>query len=134
MNSDNEKDVANDADLVQLLSGMEEKLVAYWVAGGPSFHEQVLADDWQVIDGSGHILSRAQVLAESFSGDRQVISGEIDEINVRAFGDWAIVTGRTHILGRFGGNDMEITLRFTDVFSCHHGIWKVEASQATLIT
>lgn len=136
MNSDTTKDAtsATDADLVQLLSSIEEKLAAYWVAGDPSFHQQVLADDWRVIDGSGRILSKAEVLAQSFSGDRQVTSGQIDEISVRPFGNWAIVTGRTQIVGRFGGQDMEITLRFTDVFSCRDGRWRVEASQATLIT
>ena len=135
MNSDTNKDSgANDADLVQLLSGIEEKLAAYWVAGDPSFHEQVLADDWRLIDGAGRILSKAEVLAQSFSGDRQVTSGKIDEITVRPFGDWAIVNGRTHIVGRFGGQDMEITLRFTDVFAYLDENWKVVASQATLLS
>ncbi len=136
MNSDSATDTirSNDADIVQLLSSIEEKLAAYWVAGDPSFHEQVLVDDWRVIDGAGRIQNKAEVLATSFSGDRQVTSGKIDEVNVRPFGNWAIVTGRTHIVGRFGGEDMEINLRFTDVFSYRDGAWKVEASQATLIT
>lgn len=125
---------SKDADLVQLLSSIEEKLAAYWVAGDPSFHAQVLADDWRVIDGSGRILSKAEVLATSFSGEREVTLGQIDQISVRPFGNWAIVTGRTHIVGRFGGEDMEVTLRFTDVFSYRDGSWRVEASQATLIT
>jgi ketosteroid isomerase-like protein len=120
--------------MLQLLSSIEEKLAAYWVAGDPSFHEQILADDWRVIDGTGRIQNKAEALATSFSGDRQVSLGKIDEINVRPFGNWAIVTGRTHIVGRFGGEDMEITLRFTDVFSYRDGDWKVEASQATLLS
>lgn len=136
MNSDSATDAtrSNDADIVRQLSDIEGRLAAAWVAGDPSFHEEVLADDWRVIDGDGRILSKAEVLAQSFSGDRQVTTGQIDGISVRPFGDWAIVTGRTHIVGRFGGKDMEITLRFTDVFAYRDGGWKVEASQATMLS
>ena len=124
---------STDEDVVQLLTDIEARLAAAWVAGDPSFHDQILDDDWRVIDGAGRILTKPEVLAESFSGDRQVTSGQIDQIDVRPYGNWAIVTGRTHIVGRFGGQDMEIWLRFTDVFGCREGRWKVFASQATYL-
>ena len=123
----------NDAGVVELLTGIEAQLAAAWVAGDHSFHERILADDWSVIDATGRVLSKSEVLAEAFSGDRQIDTGHIDEINVRTFGDWAIVTGRTHMAGRYHGEEMDVTLRFTDVFAYRDGNWQVVASQATLI-
>lgn len=136
MDSDAKKnpEALGGSDVVELLSSIEERLAAAWVAGDNSFHERVLADDWSVIDLTGRVLSKAEVLAEAFSGDRQITSGHIDEIDVRPFGDWAIVTGRTRMAGRYRGEDMEVTLRFTDVFANRDGDWQVVASQATLIS
>lgn len=122
------------SEVVEILRHIEERLAAAWVAGDRSFIEQVLAEDWSVIDLTGRILKRADVLEEAFgSKDRQIVSMRIGEISVRPFGTWAIVTGRTHAAGQYQGEVAEVTLRFTDVFANRNGNWQVVASQATLI-
>lgn len=122
------------SDVVAHLTSIEHQLVAAWVAGDRSVHERVLAHDWTVIDVQGQVLTRAEVLSESFAApDRQITSGRIDDIKVRLFGDWAVVTGRTHAAGSYRDEPFEVTLRFTDVFGLQDGMWKVVASQATLL-
>lgn len=136
MNSDLTKDSKSFAasEVVELLRGIEERLATAWVEGNRSFIEQLLADDWSVTDLTGRILKKAEVLEEAFgSKDRQVVSMQIDDINVRSFGDWAIVTGRTKAAGEYQGEVVEVMLRFTDVFVYRNGNWQVVASQATLI-
>ena len=123
------------SEIIELLRGIEERLATAWVEGDRSFIEQILADDWSVTDLTGHILKRAEVLEEAFgSKDRQIVSMRIDQINVRPFGDWAIVTGRTQAAGKYKGEVSEVTLRFTDVFAYREGNWQAIASQATLIS
>lgn len=122
------------SDVDDLLRDIEERLAAAWVAGDRSFIEHVLADDWSVIDITGRILKKVQVLEEAFSsGDRQIESMLIDEISVRPFGNWAVVTGRTQATGRYRGEIAEVTLRFTDVFAYRDEDWQVVASHATLL-
>jgi imidazolonepropionase-like amidohydrolase/ketosteroid isomerase-like protein len=122
------------SDVTKLLRDIEERLATAWVKGNRSFIEQILADDWSVTDLTGRVLKKAEVLEEAFgSQDRQIVSMRIDEINVRPFGDWAIVTGRTKAAGKYRGKVAEVTLRFTDVFAYRNGRWQVAASQATLI-
>ncbi|HEX8070754.1 MAG TPA: nuclear transport factor 2 family protein [Pyrinomonadaceae bacterium] len=135
MNSDatNDAQGLDDAAAVAVLTGIEHQLAAAWVAGDSSFHERVLADDWSVIDGSGRVLTKAEVLRESFAGEREITVGQIDEIRVRLFDGWAVVTGRTHIAGRYRGAEIDIKLRFTDVSAQRGGAWQVVASQATLL-
>jgi ketosteroid isomerase-like protein len=131
-----ESDVKNFAasETAEILRGIEERLAKAWVEGDRAFIEQVLADDWSVIDLTGRVLSKAEVLEEVFSTkDRQVSSMQIDDVNVRSFGEWAIVTGRTRATGEYQGEAVEVTLRFTDVFAYRNGNWQAVASQATLI-
>jgi ketosteroid isomerase-like protein len=113
---------------------IEEQLAASWVAGDHKYHERVLADEWSVIDPTGNILTKSDVLREAFSGDRKITSGKIDQVNVRDFGDWAIVTGRTQMAGTYMGQKMDVKLRFTDVFVRRDGEWKCVASQGTFIS
>ena len=136
MNSDAAKNSNNfDATFVtELLRDIEESLANAWVEGNRSFIENILADDWSVTDLTGRVLKKADVLEEAFgSKDRQIVSMRIDEISVRPFGDWAIVTGRTHAAGEYQGEVAEVTLRFTDVFARRDGSWKIVCSQATLL-
>jgi hypothetical protein len=122
------------SEVVELLRYIEERLAAAWVEGDRSFIEQILADDWSVTDLTGRVLKKADVMEEAFgSKDRKIVSMQIDEISVRPFEGWAIVTGRTHAAGEYQGEVAEVTLRFTDVFANRNRNWQVVASQATLI-
>ena len=136
MNSNPTKDSKSFAasEVAEVLRRIEERLGRAWVEGDRSFIEQILADDWSVTDLTGRVLTKAEVLEEAFgSKDRKVVSMRIDEISVRSFADWAIVTGRTQAAGEYRGEAAEVTLRFTDVFAYRNGNWQVVASQATLI-
>lgn len=120
--------------VIEALREIETRLAAAWVAGDRSFIEETLAEDWSVTDLTGQVLTKAEVLKEVFgSGIRQVVSMHIDDINVRPFGDWAVVTGRTKAAGEYQGEVAEVTLRFTDVFAFRDERWQVVASQATLL-
>lgn len=123
------------SELAELLRDIEEHLATAWVEGERSFIERILADDWSVTDLTGRVLKKSEVLEEAFdSKDRKIVSMKIDDVSVRSFGDWAIVTGRTRADGEYQGEVAEVTLRFTDVFAHRNGNWQVVASHATLIS
>ena len=124
---------ASDYDVTTELRNIEDQLIAAWVAGDTSIHERVLADDWGVIDAEGRMRNKVEVLEEMFRPGERSITGHIDDVKVRPYGDWAIVTGKTHVAGRYEGNDIKVTLRFMDVFRRRGGTWQVVASQATLL-
>jgi hypothetical protein len=121
--------------VIATLHEIEQRLAAAWVAGDRLFIEQNLANDWSVTDLTGKVLTKAEVLKEVLGSEsRRVISMQIDDINVRPFGDWAIVTGRTNAAGEYQNQVAQVTLRFTDVFAYRNGHWQVVASQATLLS
>jgi hypothetical protein len=57
----------------------------------------------------------------------------IDGVEVRLFGEAAVVSGRTHALGEFAGQSYDVWIRFTDVFVRRQGQWQAVASHASLL-
>ena len=122
-------------EVAEQLRGIETRLATAWVEGDRSFIEHILAEDWSVIDLTGRILRKAEVLEEAFgSKERKIVSMHIDDLSVRSYRTWAIVTGRTQAAGEYQGVVSQVTLRFTDVFAYRDGEWRVIASQATLVS
>lgn len=117
------------------LNQLEQRLIRAWIEKDRETVDEILADDWSVIDPGGQVLTKAQVLAEGFeSGTRNIESGSIDEVHVRLLGNAAaVVTGRTVAAGTYQGAHFSVQLRFTDVCEKQGGHWQVVASQGTLI-
>jgi ketosteroid isomerase-like protein len=115
------------------LTQIEHQLVRAWIDGDRKTVDSVLASDWSVIDLTGHVLTKAQVMQELGSGDRRIESGSVDDLNVRMFGDIAIVTGRSVLTGTYKGKRASVIQRFTDVFARRDGRWQVVASQGTQV-
>jgi ketosteroid isomerase-like protein len=108
--------------------------VKAWLDDDQKTVDAVLAADWSVIDMTGHVLTKAQVMQELGSGDRRIESGSVDDLKVRTYGDIAIVTGRSVLSGTYQGKRARVTQRFTDVFVKRDGRWQAVASKGTQVT
>ena len=116
------------------IEALEQRLARAWVERDRVFIENLLAPEWTVTDPSGRVLTRQQVLDETFSSsDRRIDSMTVDDVVVRMLGTTAIATGRTRAAGRYQGQPVTVALRFTDVFHLVDGAWKVVVSHGTLI-
>lgn len=125
---------AQGADATAEIAGLETRLADAWVEGDRPFIEQLLAADWTVTDATGKILTRQQVLDETFaSTDRRIDAMTVDDVKVRDLGGVAVATGRTHATGTYRGTRATVVLRFTDVFHRREGRWQIVASQGTLV-
>jgi uncharacterized protein (TIGR02246 family) len=127
--------IGQPASPVAELEEIQQRLMRAWVEHDRAYVETVIAPDWITTDTSGRVLTRAQVFAEMFdSGDRTLDSGKVDDVKVRMLGgDTAIVTGGTSAQGRYKGQRVSVTLRFTDVFVRRDGRWQAVASQGTVV-
>lgn len=115
------------------LTQIEHRLVKAWLEEDRQTVDSILAADWSVIDLTGRVLTRAQVMQEFSSGDRKIESGSVDDLNIRLFGDTAVVTGRSVLAGSYQGKRASVTPRFTDVFVNRDGRWQAVASQGTQV-
>ena len=120
-------------DVTSELTRIEHRLVKAWLDGDRAAVDSILAPDWSVIDLTGRVLTKAQVMQELGSGERRIESGSVDELRVRTFGAFAIVTGRSVLAGSYKGQRASVVQRFTDVFAKRNGRWQVIASQGTQV-
>jgi ketosteroid isomerase-like protein len=113
---------------------LEQRLAAAWVKGDRAFIDGLLANDWTVIDQAGRVLTKQQVLDETFaSTKRRIEAMVVDDVKVRRLGRAAVATGRTRAAGSYRGQSATVTLRFTDVFHFRDGRWQIVASQGTTV-
>ena len=115
------------------LTQIEHRIVKAWLEGDRATVDSILAADWSVIDLTGRVLTKAQVMQELGSGERRIESGSVDDLKIRTFGDVAIVTGRSVLAGSYQGKRASVVQRFTDVFTKRDGRWQVVASQGTQV-
>jgi ketosteroid isomerase-like protein len=119
---------------VTRLRKIQQELSAAWASRDRAAIERLVAPDWSVTHIAGQRLTRDDVFEMMFGGEvTQSEPSTVDEVEVRLFGDAAVITGRTHSRGSQTGVPYDITLRFTDVFVRRGDQWQAVASHATQI-
>ncbi len=119
---------------IQQLKRIQQQLAAAWVARDRDTIERLVAPDWIVTHVGGQRLTRPDVLRDMLeSSATRIESMTVDDVDVRPFGDTAVVTGRTHARGVQSGAAFDVTLRFTDVFVRRSDEWQAVASHASLV-
>ena len=122
----------NESSAVAELTQIEQRLASTWKQGDCAGWSAMIAPEWSVIHVTGETLTRAQVLEMCRKPPVPIEAFTIDDVNVRVFGDAAVVTGRTTVTVG-GPSPVTVKLRFTDVFVRRSGRWLAVASQATTI-
>jgi len=118
-----------DAATTRELTEIEARLATTYKSGDCDGWGALLAPEWSVIHITGAEIGKAEAMRTCKSPDTRIDSLASDNLVVRAFGDAAVVTGRTTAAA--GGQT--VVLRFTDVFVRRDGKWLAVASQATRV-
>ena len=63
------------------------------------------------------------MLRDFAASGNHLLACDIDQLKVRIFDGFAIVTGRNRARGEYKGQPYEVTLRFTDVFVLRDQRW-----------
>ncbi|MEW6531197.1 MAG: nuclear transport factor 2 family protein [Thermodesulfobacteriota bacterium] len=96
--------------------------------------EKILADNISYIHGTGLVETKAQFIEQLKSGNRKFLAPIVaEEVNVRTFGDTAIVTGKFVLKVFSRGKEITGVNRFTHVFAKVGKEWQLVAHQATLL-
>lgn len=98
-----------------------------------SFATQIEADDFTVVWPDGQIINK-QGDVESYEADGAVFSEfKITDLDVRFYGETAIVVGQGSIKGHTPTKDLSGSYVWTDTFVKQNGAWKAVASQVTSV-
>jgi ketosteroid isomerase-like protein len=104
-----------------------EKLVEDWAAaelhGDTTFLGSALADDFVGIGPRGFMLTRDQWLERHESGDLKYESFQLDGVQVRVYGNAAVMIGRETATAKYQGQAVPGQFRATLIFVEQHERW-----------
>ena len=95
--------------------------------------DRIEAEEYTFTSPDGRIWPKMEALDTIKAGDLEIDSFELSDVNVRLYGDTAVVAFRVVWNGRFRGTDISGPQRMTDVFVKRAGRWQCVASHATRI-
>jgi hypothetical protein len=121
------------ADDRKQLEDIQQQLARAWIKRDRLTLERLIAPDWIVTHADDHMSTREEVLCEFDAGTNRLLEARIDDMRVRSFEGFAVVTGRTHARGEYMGQKYDVALRFTGVFVRRNQQWQAVASHACLI-
>ena len=95
--------------------------------------DRMSSDDYTLINQQGELRTKAQMLDGFKSGTIKFDSRELSDLNVRVYGNTAVVTGRVTQKATENGKDTSGENRFTRVYVKEKGRWVSVAVQITAV-
>jgi ketosteroid isomerase-like protein len=92
------------------------------------------SEDYTFINQRGELRTRADIVAGFKSGSYKYEARQLSDVQVRVYGDTAVVTGRALQQGVENSKDYSGENRFTRVYVKRQGRWVSVALQVTLVT
>ena len=115
------------------IRALEEERNRAILKGDAAALERMTSDDYTFITLRGELRTKAEIVKGFKSGSFRYEARTISDLNVRVYGDTAIVTGRSSQRGKEDGKDYSGDYRFTRVYVKQRGQWVTVALQTTLI-
>ena len=123
---------ADDSAVQQKLMQMEREWASAMMTNDPTVIQRIEADDYgYLMDGmkGGKQGDLDQAKSHAFVG-----TCELSEMQVRVFGDAAVVTGKAALRdAKYNGKDVSGDYLFTDVYVKRDGRWQAVASHSNKV-
>lgn len=114
---------ADDAADKAQLQEIEKRSAASLVSGDFQALGGIFAEEWTLVS-DGQVMSREQIFAQLKNGDLKFSSYDLGALDIRVFGDTAVVIGRGNPHGEYRGQKFEEAEVFTDTFIRVGGQWR----------
>lgn len=111
------------ADQTELLR-LEKEGAAAIVAADFKTLGEFFAADWKIVDSAASMMNREQLFKTMGAGLLKFASYEQSDLEVRIYGEAAVVIGTGKSKGEWKGESFGSKERFTDVFVRQDGKWR----------
>jgi ketosteroid isomerase-like protein len=128
-----DKTCANRVSAEQELIKLENEWADAWVKSDVAFNDRIMADDFTWTSPWGMVFTKADDLALVRSGEDVITSWALADMNVRVYGDAAVVTGRDTIKETYKGKDVSSQYRWTHTWVKRDGRWQCVAGHSSEI-
>jgi len=94
---------------------------------------RIYADDFIGVGPSGTVRTKPQVISDFTSGGLKFQSITADDVQVRVYGNTAVQTGRSTMIGQDKNKVVPRDNRFTRVWVKLHGSWQLVSNHYSLL-
>ena len=112
---------------------LENQRIAAMIAGDETTLDAVLADDLIYTHSTARVETKTEFIDNVTSGRTRYVSFEREDVNIRDYGDTAVVTGHAKLHVTTSDRDLEFQVQFLDVYCRLNGSWQMVAWQSTKI-
>ena len=124
------QDAANPEQAVQQ---QDQERIRAQIAADPIALRRIYADDFLGIGPTGVVRNKADVIADFTTHALTYQSITTTEVRVRVYGNTAVETGRSTMVGQDRGKDVPRENRFTRVWVMTDGRWQLVANHYSLM-
>jgi ketosteroid isomerase-like protein len=117
--------VANAAELPADLAKAVKDYDEAQIHGDGAELRRLVADDYTLVNSTGRIQSKAELIADYTAPGYEIEPFEILEPVEKVWSDGAVMGGLVNLRGTEGGKPFAITLRFADIWAKRNGKWQV---------
>ena len=119
----------------QVIRQVDHERIQAQIGADAAALDRIYADDFIGIGPSGTVRTKAQVIADFTSGNLKFQSIITDDVQVRVYGNTAVETGRSTMIGQDKGKAVPRDNRFTRVWIKQQGRWQLVSNHySSLIT
>ena len=112
----------------QAISQLDNERIQAQIHADATTLDRIYADDFIGVGPSGRVRTKPQVISDFTSGDLKFQSITTDDVQVRVYGDTAVETGRSTMIGQDKGQTVPRDTRFTRVWVNQQGRWRLVAN------
>src|ERR1043165_9951521 len=120
-------------DPVDVLKQLDQERIQAQINADAAALERLYAEDFIGIGPSGTVRTKAQVIADFTSGSLRFQSITTDDVRWRVYGDTAVETGRSTMIGQDRGKAVPRDNRFTRVWVKRQNLWQLVANHYSLL-
>jgi hypothetical protein len=109
------------ADLAKAVKDYDEAQIH----GNKAELQRLVADDYTLVNSSGRVQSKAELIADYTTPGYKIEPFEIQQPVEKVWSDGAVMGGVVDLRGVDGGKPFAVTLRFADIWAKRNGKWQV---------
>jgi len=109
------------ADLAKAVKDYDEAQIH----GDKAELQRLVADDYTLVNSSGRIQSKAELIADYTAPGYKIEPFEIQQPVEKVWSDGAVMGGVVDLRGTDGGKPFAVKLRFADIWAKRNGKWQV---------
>ncbi|NJR57471.1 MAG: nuclear transport factor 2 family protein [Cyanobacteria bacterium CRU_2_1] len=116
------------------IEALEENLRQAMLNGDVQALDELIADDLVFTMHTGLVINKQDDLEAHRTGIQKFIKIDLDDQQVRHYGDCAVVTVKAGLAGKFNGQAYSETYRFTRIWVKQQNRWQIAAGHVSQVS